>query len=551
MEKPWLAHYPPNVPADVNPDAYRRLIDMAEESFQKFGPLPAFVSMGKTLRFQDLDRLSRDFAAYLQSRGLRPGDRIAIMMPNLLQYPVAMFGALRAGLVVVNTNPLYTPREMRHQFLDSGAKAIVIAENFAANLQQIIGETEIKTVILTSIGEMLGLKGAVVNFVVRNVKKMVPPFTLQNTVSFREALRQGRKFTVQAPETGPDDVIILQYTGGTTGVAKGAMLTNRNLLANMMQIRAIMMPYLEEGREVMLCPLPLYHIFAFTVNCLAIMSVGGCNILIVNARDLPALIKEWRVHKPSLVPGVNTLFNALMNHPEFASLDFSRLKICVGGAMAVQRTVAARWREVTGCQLSEGYGMTEASPVISCNPFDSAMRIGTIGLPAPGTDMRIVDEHGASLPPGPEHVGEIQAKGPQVMKGYWQRPEATAEVLQDGWLSTGDMGFMHPDGYFQIVDRKKDMILVSGFNVYPNEVEDVIATHPKVLEVAAVGIPDEKSGEVVKVFVVKKDAGLTEAEVLAHCKENLTGYKIPKQVEFRAELPKTNVGKILRRELRT
>jgi long-chain acyl-CoA synthetase len=506
--------------------------------------------MGKTLTFRDIDRHSRDFAAYLQSRGLEPGDRIAIMMPNLLQYPIAMFGALRAGLIVVNTNPLYTPREMRHQFIDSGAKAIIIAENFAANLQQIIGETEIKTVILTSVGEMLGLKGMIVNFVVRNIKKMVPKFTLHNTVSFKEALSQGRKFTVQSSETGPDDVIILQYTGGTTGVAKGAMLTNRNLLANMMQIRAIMMPHLQEGKEVMLCPLPLYHIFAFTVNCLSIMSVGGCNVLIVNARDLPAVIKEWRAHRPSLVPGVNTLFNALMNQPDFTSLDFSSLKICVGGAMAVQRAVAERWQQVTGCQLSEGYGMTEASPVISCNPFDSSMRIGTIGLPVPSTDMRIVDEDGNPLPAGPDHVGEIQAKGPQVMKGYWQRPEATAEVIKDGWLSTGDMGFMHPDGYFQIVDRKKDMILVSGFNVYPNEVEDVIATHPKVLEVAAVGIPDEKSGEVVKVFVVKKDPSLTEAEILAHCKENLTGYKLPKQVEFRSELPKTNVGKILRRELR-
>ena len=439
---------------------------------------------------------------------------------------------------------------MKHQFIDSGAKAIIIAENFAANLQTIIAETEIKTVILTSVGEMLGLKGLIVNFVVRNIRKMVPKYSLPNTVRFKEALRQGRKFTVKPFQAGPDDTIVLQYTGGTTGVSKGAMLTNRNLIANMMQIRAWLHPVLDANGVVALCPLPLYHIFAFTVNCLAFMSVGGRNILIVNARDIPGLIKEWRTHRPNIVTGVNTLFNALLNNPDFASLDFSNLKAAVGGGMAVQRAVAERWQKVTGCALTEGYGMTESSPVLTVNPVDSSMRLGTIGMPVPSTNLRIADEKGNLLPPGAENPGEIQAFGPQIMKGYWQRPDATEEVLKDGWLSTGDIGFMHPDGFFQIVDRKKDMILVSGFNVYPNEVEDVLAMHPKVLESAALGVPDEKSGEVVKVFIVKRDPSLTVEEVIAHCRENMTGYKVPKQVEFRTELPKTNVGKILRRALR-
>jgi len=548
MDKPWLQHYPAGVPANIDPEQYPRLMDMVEESFKKFADSPAYVSMGKTLTFGEVDKLSTQFGAYLLSRGLVAGDRVAIMMPNLLQYPIALIGALRAGLVVVNTNPLYTPREMRHQFMDSGTKAIIIAENFAANLQQILGETQINTVIVASIGEMLGLKGYIVNFVVRSIKKMVPKFNILNTVTFKSALNEGSKFSLPPLTSGPDDTIILQYTGGTTGVSKGAMLTNRNLVANMMQIRAIMMPVLGGNNLTVLCPLPLYHIFAFTVNCLAIMSVGGRNILIVNARDLPALIKDWRKYKPALVTGVNTLYNALLNHPNFASLDFSELKASVGGGMAVQRAVAERWQQVTGCPLTEGYGMTESSPVISCNPLNTSMRIGTIGMPAPSTDVRIADEAGNLTPLG--QVGEIQAKGPQVMKGYWQRPEATAEVMKDGWLCTGDMGIMHPDGFFQIVDRKKDMILVSGFNVYPNEVEDVVAMHPKVLEVAALGIPDEKSGEVVKIFVVKKDPSLNEKELIEHCRLNLTGYKVPKKVEFRTELPKTNVGKILRRALR-
>ncbi len=550
MEKPWLQHYPAGIPVNIDPTQYTRLLDMLEESFQKYRDMPAFIFMGKTLTFGEVDRLSAQFGAYLQSRGLEPGDRIALMMPNMLQYPIALFGALRAGLVLVNTNPLYTPREMKHQFIDSGAKAIIIAENFASQLQQIMGETPIKTVIIASIGEMLGFKGWIVNFVVRYIKKLVPKFSIPNTVKFSDALAQGRKFTLKLFPSALDDTIILQYTGGTTGVSKGAMLTNRNLLANMMQIRAWLSPVLPPGEVIALCPLPLYHIFAFSVNCLAFMSVGGCNILIVNARDLPAVIKEWGLYKPNIVTAVNTLFNALLHHPDFAKLDFSSLKASVGGGMAVQRAVAERWQQVTGCQLTEGYGMTEASPVITVNPVDSTMRLGTIGMPVPSTDLRIADEQGQVLPPGPEHIGELQAKGPQVMKGYWQRPDETDNVLKDGWLYTGDMGFMHPDGFFQIVDRKKDMILVSGFNVYPNEIEEVLAMHPKVLESAALGVPDERSGEVVKAFIVKKDPSLTAEEVIAHCRENLTGYKVPKQVEFRSDLPKTNVGKILRRALR-
>ncbi|MBL7794954.1 MAG: AMP-binding protein [Saprospiraceae bacterium] len=547
-EKPWLKHYPNGVPANIDPDVYPRLTDMLDECLKKYSNLPAFIFMGKTLTFGEVDRQSAHFAAYLHSRGLEPGDRIALMMPNMLQYPIALFGALRAGLIVVNTNPLYTPREMRHQFVDSGAKAIVIAENFAANLEQIIGETQIKTVILTSIGEMLGIKGVLVNFIVRRVKKMVPKYNLTNTVCFTDALRQGRKFTIKPFSSGPDDTIILQYTGGTTGVSKGAMLTNRNLVANMQQIRAWLMPVLPEGKVVALCPLPLYHIFAFTVNCLAFMSVGGRNVLIVNARDIPALIKEWRTHKPNIFTGVNTLFNALLNNADFAKLDFSTLRAAVGGGMAVQRAVAERWQQTTGCQLVEGYGLTESSPVLCVNPVNENNRLGSIGMPVPSTDIRIVNNEGqvANI----RETGEIQGYGPQIMKGYWQRPDATAEVIKDGWLSTGDIGYMTEDGFFHIVDRKKDMILVSGFNVYPNEVEDVIATHPKVMEVAVVGVPDEKSGEVVKAFIVKKDQSLTADEITAFCRAEMTGYKVPKHIEFRQELPKTNVGKILRRALR-
>jgi len=550
MDRPWLKLYPSGMPANINADAYTRLIDMVEECFQKYSDRPAFTCMGKTLTYRQVDEMSNAFGAYLQSRGLEPGDRIALMMPNLLQYPIAMFGALRAGLVIVNTNPLYTPREMKHQFIDSGVKAILVAENFAANLEQVISETSINTVILTSIGEMLGLKGVVVNFVLRRVKKMIPKYLLANTVTFKQAIQAGKKFSIKHPGGQSDDTIILQYTGGTTGVSKGAMLTNRNLVSNMQQIRSVMQPLIDEGKQdIAFCPLPMYHIFAFTVNCLSVMYGGGHSILIVNPRDIAALIKEWNLYNPSITTGLNTLFNGILNHPDFPKMDCSNLKISSAGGMAMQRAVGERWQKSTGCQITEGYGMTESSPVITSNPVIGS-RLGTIGMPVPSTDVRIVDEAGNVLPPGSENIGEIQAKGPQVMKGYWQRPDATAEVINDGWLSTGDIGFMHPDGFFQIVDRKKDMILVSGFNVYPNEIEDVIAMHPKVLEVVAVGIPDEKSGEVPKVFIVKKDQSLTSEEILEHCRANLTGYKMPRKIEFRTDLPKTNVGKILRRVLR-
>ncbi|HFC00779.1 MAG TPA: long-chain-fatty-acid--CoA ligase [Phaeodactylibacter sp.] len=548
--RPWLRNYPSGFPANIDPDAYTSLIEMFEETFEKYRKLPAFSCMGKSITFDQLDKQSTQFGAYLLSRGLEKGDKIALMMPNLLQYPIAVFGALRAGLVVVNTNPLYTPREMKHQFLDSGAKAIIIAENFASNLEKILSETKIKTVIVTSIGEMLGaVKGTVTNFVVRTVKRMVPKYNIPNTVTFKDALTQGKKFTLPDLQAKSEDVIVLQYTGGTTGVSKGAMLTNRNLIANMLQIRATMMPFLKEREEVALSPLPMYHIFAFTVNALALMSIGARTILITNARDIGSIIKEFKREKITILTGVNTLFNALLNHKNFASLDFSSLKGTVGGGMAVQKVVAEKWFEITGCHLAEGYGLTESSPVATINPIDGSGQLGTIGFPVPSTDMRIVDEGDASLPAG--KVGEIQIKGPQVMKGYYNRPEETSKVITfAGWLRTGDIGLMQPDGFFKIVDRKKDMILVSGFNVYPNEIEDVIAMHPKVLEIAAVGVPDEKSGEAVKIFVVKKDKSLTEKELRAYCKEQFTGYKKPKYIEFKKELPKTNVGKILRRKLR-
>jgi len=548
-QRPWLKHYPSGVPANINSEAYATVVQLLEETLQKYGNAPAFACMGKSLTFAEIEQMSRHFGAYLHARGLQPGDKIAIMMPNLLQYPIALFGALRAGLVVVNTNPLYTPREMEHQFDDSGVKAIVIAENFAANLQKIMGQTQIKTVIVASIGEMLGFpKSLVVNFVVRRIRKMVPAYQIPNTVTFLDALREGRKFTLPAFNASADDVIMLQYTGGTTGVSKGAMLTNRNIVSNMLQIKAWMTPYLKERSEVALCPLPMYHIFAFTVNGLALLSFGALNVLITNARDLGSIVGTMKNYPISIITGVNTLFNGLLNNGEFTGLDFSRLKVTVGGGMAVQRPVAERWLQTTGCHLAEGFGMTESSPVVSVNPLDNTGRLGTIGLPLPSTDVRIVDEQGNVL--GVGGVGEIQVKGPQVMKGYYNRPDATAQTIQDGWLCTGDIGTMSEEGFFSIVDRKKDMILVSGFNVYPNEIEEVVATHPKVLEVAAIGIPDDKSGEVVKVFVVRKDRALTADDVINHCRANLTGYKVPKVVEFRDELPKTNVGKILRRALR-
>ena len=548
--RPWLKNYPPGMPANINADAYPNLLAILEETFKKYRYKRAFTCMGKEMTFDEVDKASRNFAAYLHSRGLEPGDKLAIMMPNVLQYPIVLFGALRAGMTIVNTNPLYTPREMKYQFTDSGAKAIVVLENFAANLQEIIGETQIKTVIITSIGELLGgLKGMITNFVVRRVKKMVPKFNIPNTVTVKHAIKEGAKFEPKPFNSKPEEVVALQYTGGTTGVSKGAMLTNRNLVANMLQMRSsssIMLK--DDGSEIAMCPLPLYHIFSFTVNCMGLFSLGAMNVLIPNPRDLPSVIKEMQKYKPSAFIGINTLFNALLNHPDFVALDHSNMKLTCGGGMAVQKVVAEKWHAVTGCPLAEGWGMTETSPCASTNPPDGSGKLGTIGMPLPSTDMRIVDEAGNVMPIG--EVGEIQIKGPQVMKGYYNRPEATAEMIKDGWMSTGDIGIMDADGYFKIVDRKKDMILVSGFNVYPNEIEDVIMMHPKVLEVAAVGIKDDRCGEVPKVFVVKKDNSLTEEEIIEHCRKNLTAYKVPRHIEFRKELPKTNVGKILRRELR-
>jgi len=547
--RPWLATYPSGVPANVDVDQYDNLLHFIEECFTKYKSKPAFQCMGKTFTFKDIDKYSNQMAAYLQSRGLKKGDRVAIMMPNLLQYPIAIFGVLRAGMIAVNTNPLYTPREMKHQFTDSGVKAIIIADNFAANLQQVIGETEIEVVITTSIGEMLGaIKGKMVDVVVKNFKGMVPKYDLVNTVSFKEALKQGSKFEVTKHESLPDDVILHQYTGGTTGISKGAMLTNRNMVANMLQMSAWMSKYLEFEKEVTLSPLPMYHIFAFSANCLAMMRLGSLTVLVTNPRDLNSIIKEFKRNKITLVTGVNTLFNALNNHKPFQELDFSSLKATVAGGMAVQLSVAEKWESITGCRISEGYGMTESSPVVSINPLDNTARLGTIGQPVPSTDIRIVNDQLEIVSTG--EVGELQVKGPQVMKGYYNKPRETAETIIDGWLCTGDMVTIDEDGFLKIVDRKKEMILVSGFNVYPNEIEDVVSRHPKVLEVGCIGVPDEKSGEVVKVFIVKKDKSLKEDEIISYCKENLTGYKVPKKVAFIDELPKTNVGKVLRRKLK-
>ena len=548
-ERPWLKNYPKGLPANIDVDKYPNLNAFISEALKKFADKPAFYCMGKTLSYKEADRMSMQLAAYLHSRGLRPGDRVAIMMPNLLQYPIALFACIRAGLVVVNTNPLYTPREMLHQFKDSEVKGIIIVENFACNLQEILGETKIETIVVTTIGEMLGsVKGTIVDFVVRHIKRMVPKYQLPNTVKFKEAIQQGKKFTILPFEDTPDRVISHQYTGGTTGVAKGAMLTNRNLLANMLQIKACLDTRLKEGEETTLCPLPMYHVFAFVVNCLAMMSYGSLNILVVNARDLKSVIKEFKNHKITLMTGVNTLYNALLHNKDFASLDFSHLKVAVGGAMAIQRSVSDNWKEVTGNHLVEGYGMTEASPVVSVNPIDGTARIGTIGMPVPSTEVRIVDEEGHVQPIG--QPGEIQVKGPQVMLGYFNKPEETAKTIRNGWLCTGDIGVMDEDGYFRVVDRKKDMIIVSGFKVFPNELEEIIAAHPKVKECAVVGTPNEKTGEAIKLFVVAKDSKLSKDELTEYCREKLTAYKIPKEIEFRDNLPKTNVGKILRRELR-
>ena len=549
-DRPWLKNYPGGIPANINADKYQSLVEMFDKVFLKYKNQPAFTCMGSTISFATLDEKSKQFGAFLKQRGFEQGDKIALMMPNLLQYPIALFGALRAGMIVVNTNPLYTPREMEHQFTDSDVKGIVIAENFAHNLEKIISKTKIKTIVVTSIGEMHGFfKSRMVNFAVRKLKRMVPAYNLPNVVNFKDALSEGKKFDFEIHHGTQEDVILLQYTGGTTGVSKGAMLTNKNLVSNMEQIQSWMLPFMDEPNQVALSPLPMYHIFAFTVNCLALMSIGTHTVLVTNARDLGSIVKEFNQHKITLFTGVNTLYNGLLNNKDFLALDFSSLKISVGGGMAVQRAVADKWKETTGCNLSEGFGMTETSPVVTVNPLNESLRLGTIGLPLPSTDVRIVNEDGQAL--GVGEVGEIQVSGPQVMKGYYNRPEETAKcITSEGWLNTGDIGKMDKDGFFSIVDRKKDMILVSGFNVYPNEIEDVLATHPKVMEGAAIGVPDTKSGEVVKVFIVKKDSSLSESEVIDHCRENLTGYKVPKKIEFRDELPKSNVGKILRRVLK-
>ena len=549
----WAARYPKGVPATIESfvNQYRSTLDVFEETVARFPTKPAFTCMGKTFTFSEIKRKAESFGAFLQNElKLKKGDRIAIQMPNVLQYPIALFGSLKAGLVIVNTNPLYTEREMKHQFNDAGCTAVVILANFAHNLQKVIHETKIQHVIVTELGDMLGFpKSLVVNTVVKHVKKMVPEFSLPDAIPFATALERGARLTCTRVPMELDEVAFPQYTGGTTGVSKGAMLTHRNVVSNMEQIRAWMLPKLKEGEEVVVCALPLYHIFGFTVNALAIVKYGGHNILIPNPRDIPAFVKELKKHPISVFTGVNTLYNALLNNAEFQKLDFSTYKVAVAGAMALQKAVAERWKQVTGCVIVEGYGLTETSPVASCNPIDGTDRTGTIGLPLPSTLIKMIDDDGKDVAIG--EIGEICIKGPQVMKGYWQRPDETANVMtNDGWFKSGDIGVMDADGFSKIVDRKKDMILVSGFHVYPNEVEDVVATHPGVLEVAAVGIPDEKSGEVVKVFVVKKDPGLTPDQVIEHCRKGLAGYKVPKAVEFRNELPKTNVGKILRRALR-
>ncbi|HEX7046180.1 MAG TPA: long-chain-fatty-acid--CoA ligase [Gammaproteobacteria bacterium] len=551
VEKIWLKHYPPGAPAEIDATRFTSLRHMLDTSFERYRDLPAFSNMGKVLTYADIDQQSRYFAAFLQKvAGLKKGDRVAIMMPNLLQYPVALSGVLRAGLVVVNVNPLYTARELEHQLKDSGAKAIVILENFATTLEKVIDKTDVKTVMTTRIGDMLPFpKSALVNFVVKRVKKMVPAWNIPGAISFHKAISEGKWQTLDEVDLSQDDCAFLQYTGGTTGVSKGAVLTHGNMIANFLQLKHWAGDMFAEGQEKAICALPLYHIFSLTVNCLLFMNLGGLNILITNPRDMKAFVKELGKQPFTAITGVNTLFNGLLNTEGFSDLDFSELKFALGGGMAVQRSVAERWQKVTGKGLTQGYGLTEASPVTNANILGATEFTGSIGLPLPSTDEKIVDEDGNEVAMG--EVGELCVKGPQVMKEYWNRPDETAKQLSpDGWLRTGDMARMDEKGYFFIVDRKKDMILVSGFNVYPNEIEDVIAMHPGVLEVAAIGAPDEESGEVVKIVVVKKDEALTEKELKDFARKELTGYKVPKHVEFRSELPKTNVGKILRRALR-
>ena len=547
----WKDKYPVGIAAEINPDQYPNIQAVLKESCQRFADKPAFSNMGKTITYGELYELSGTFAAYLQQNtDLQPGDRIAVQLPNVLQYPVVVFGALRAGLVVVNTNPLYTAREMEHQFNDSGAKALVSLANMAHLAEQVLPKTGIKTVIITEVGDMLSpLKRLLVNSVVKHVKKMVPAYNLPQAVKFTAAMAKGRGQSVKEAAPANGEIAVLQYTGGTTGVAKGAMLTHRNLIANMLQVKALMGSEMSEGSEVLIAPLPLYHIYAFTFHCMAMMLIGGHNVLITNPRDLPAMTKDLAKYKFTGFVGLNTLFVALCNNEDFRKLDFSTLKATFSGGMALQLATAERWKQVTGCSICEGFGMTETSPVATVNPVDN-IQLGTIGIPVPSTLCKVIDDNGVEQPLGER--GELCVKGPQVMKGYWQRQDATDEILDaDGWLKTGDIAVIQADGYLRIVDRKKDMILVSGFNVYPNELEDVLATLPGVLQCAAIGVPDEKSGEAIKIFVVVKPGEtLTKEQVMEHMRANVTGYKVPKAVEFRDVLPTTNVGKILRRELR-
>jgi long-chain acyl-CoA synthetase len=553
MERIWLKQYPPGVPADIDPTQYASLVALFEESFAKFADRKAFICMDKAISYRDLDEMSLTLAAYLQSKGLAKGARVALMMPNVLQYPIATAAVLRAGLAVVNVNPLYTARELEHQLKDSGAEAIIVLENFAHTVQQVIANTAVKHVIVSSLGELLGFKGVIVNLVVRRVKKMVPVYSLPGAVSFNDALATGRAAKFVKPQIGPDDVAFLQYTGGTTGISKGATLLHRNIVANVLQNDAWLQPAMTMPPKLdqifIVCALPLYHIFALTACYLLAVRAGGVNLLIPNPRDIAGFIKELQKYQVNSFPAVNTLYNALLHHPDFKKIDFSRLKISNGGGMAVQRPVAEQWKQATGCGIAEGYGLSETSPTLTCNTATSTDFNGSIGIPVPSTYISIRDDAGNEVPLG--QTGEICAKGPQVMTGYWNRPDETAKVMTgDGYFRTGDIGVMSADGYIKIVDRKKDMILVSGFNVYPNEVEEVIAGHPGVRECAVIGIPDEKSGEAVKAFIVKKDPNLTAEDVIRFCREQLTAYKVPHHIEFRTELPKTNVGKILRRQLR-
>ena len=551
MEKIWLKSYPASVPETVDLDRFASVGDVFDQSVAKFADRTALVCMGKTMSYRELGERADAFGAWLQSELKLPrGARVALMMPNVLQFPIALFGVLRAGYVAVNCNPLYTERELEHQLKDSGAEAIVVVENFAHTVQAVLGKTALKHVVVTAIGDLLGgLKAPLVNFVLRRVKKMVPDWDIPQAIDFRDALSAGARHKLQPVKLTHDDLAFLQYTGGTTGFSKGAMLTHGNIVANLQQAHAWIAAGVREGEEIIITALPLYHIFALTANCLTFMKIGAVNVLIVNPRDIPGFVKELSKYKFTVITGVNTLFNALLNNPEFASLDFSSLRLTLGGGMAVQKSVAQRWKETTGCTLLEAYGLTETSPAATINPLDLKDYNGSIGLPISSTEIAIRDELGNDLPLG--QSGEICVRGPQVMKGYWQRPAETAAVMfADGFFRTGDIGIMDDQGFIKIVDRKKDMILVSGFNVYPNEVEDVVAMHPGVMEVAAIGIPDERSGEAVKIFVIRKDPNLTAEALVAHCREYLTAYKVPHHVEFRTELPKTNVGKILRRALR-